>query len=298
MKKKTIQKILPILIFFTFVLISLGGAVRAMQAGLACPDWPLCFGVVIPDYQIQVYYEFIHRVVAGCVGLGTVGIAIAVFTSSDVPKKAKTVMTLALIALALQIIMGGLTVLKLLHFGIVTSHLALGLTFFSLLLWLYFTVSARPKSHSRKPLPKSFFSLAVFAMLIVFGQILLGGLVSSNYAGLACPEFPLCQGEFVPTFEGLVGLQVIHRLGAYLVAITIVSLYLMVSKNRQQKWMNPQYVRICEVLVIAVLIQVFLGITNVLFKLPPVVTVLHLAVAASILGLVLRLLFLSKSYAD
>ncbi len=296
MKKKTIKKILPILIFVTFILISLGGAVRAMHAGLACPDWPLCFGAVIPDYQVQVYYEFIHRTVAGLVGLVTIALAVGVFRSRETSQETKLTMALSLLVLATQIAMGALTVLKLLNFGIVTAHLALGMGFFSLLLWMYFTVSEH-KQGAEDKLPRAYFGIALFTFAVVYAQILLGGLVSSNYAGLACPEFPLCEGEFVPTFEGLIGLQVIHRLGAYIVAITIVSLYLMASQNREQKWMDKRYYNICGLLVMAVIVQIGVGISNVLFKIPPVITVLHLAVAATILGLVLRLLYIAKMQA-
>lgn len=293
MKKKTIKKILPLIIFVTFCLISLGGAVRAMHAGLACPDWPLCFGAVIPDYQVQVYYEFIHRTIAGLVAIGTAVLAFGVYRSKEVSFETKLTMSFALLTLVTQIVMGGLTVLKLLHFGVVTAHLAFGMAFFSLLLWMYFTVSDfKPKA--RGQLPKSFFGLALFSFAAVYGQILLGGLVSSNYAGLACPEFPLCEGELVPTFEGLIGLQVIHRLGAYAVAITLVSLYLVVSKNRDQEWMDKSYYNTCGALVAAVIVQILIGISNVLFKIPPLITVIHLAVAATILGLVLRLLYISK----
>jgi cytochrome c oxidase assembly protein subunit 15 len=293
MSKKTIRKLLPVLIFVTFCLISLGGAVRAMHAGLSCPDWPLCFGAVIPDYQVQVYYEFIHRTIAGLVAIGTVILAFGVFRGKDVPKETKLAMVFAILVLMTQIIMGGLTVLKLLHFGIVTAHLGFGMAFFSLLIWMYFSISEH-KSRAAGTMPKTFFGIALFAFAMVYAQVLLGGLVSSNYAGLACPEFPLCEGEFLPTFEGLVGLQVIHRLGAYLVAITIVSLYLLASKNREQKWMDKRYYNICGALVIAVIVQIAVGICNVLFKTPPLITVIHLAVAATILALVLRLLYIAK----
>src|SRR5690606_10239105 len=143
----------------------------------------------------------------------------------------------AIAVLLVQIIMGGLTVLKLLHFGVVTTHLALGMIYFSLLLWMYFSVTEHKRRGEGK-MPVTFFGVALFTLAVVFAEILIGGLVSSNYAGLACPEFPLCEGEFASTLKGVVGLQVLHRLGAYIVAITIVSLYLLASQNREQKWMD------------------------------------------------------------
>lgn len=293
MKKSTIRLILPFLIFFTFILISLGGATRAMHAGLSCPDWPLCFGDVIPDYQIQVYYEFIHRAVAGFVGLIILILAFGIFKSKEVSRETKVTMGLAIVVLFAQIILGALTVLKLLHAGVVTSHLAFGMALFALLIWMYLTVGEY-KLTVKEKMPKTFYGFAGFALLVIYGQIILGGLVSTNYAGMACADFPLCQGEFVPTMQGLIGLQISHRLGAYFVAITLVSMYLLASKNRHQSWMDKQYMNICGLLVIGVLVQIGLGAANVWFKIPPLITVLHLAVAATLLGLVLKLLYLAR----
>lgn len=292
--KKTIKRLLPILIFVTFILIALGGAVRAMHAGLACPDWPLCFGDVIPDYQIQVYYEFIHRVIAGFVGLATFGIAIAIFRGKGFSKETKSVMVFSIIALLIQVVMGGLTVLKLLHSGVVTSHLGFGMLFFASLVWLYYSISEAKVSPSKNRIPKTFKFILYVSLIATYTQIILGGLVSTNYAGVACPDFPLCMGEFIPTFEGLVGLQVIHRLGAYAVAIIIFSLYLYVSRNREAGWMDKRYYNIAGFLVMAIIAQISLGIMNVVYRIPPLITVLHLALAATLLGLILRLIFLAR----
>src|SRR5690606_9180981 len=125
---KGLKTFLGVLIFMTFILISLGGAVRAMNAGLACPDWPLCFGKVIPDFQVQVYYEFIHRVLAGLVALFTFGLTIYLHKIKANKKILKTVW-FGIGILLVQIIFGGLTVLKLLHFSVVTAHLGFGMAF-------------------------------------------------------------------------------------------------------------------------------------------------------------------------
>jgi cytochrome c oxidase assembly protein subunit 15 len=292
--KKKVLRFLPFLIFSTFILISLGGAVRSMHAGLACPDWPLCFGDVIPDYQIQVYYEFIHRVIAGIVGLSTMFLAFIIFRDKEFSKYSRRVMMFAIAALLIQIVMGGLTVLKLLNSGIVTSHLGFGMLFFSSLVWLYYSI-AEPKITKRAKIPLTFKFLLGITLPVVFVQIIIGGLVSTNYAGVACPDFPLCMGEFIPTLSGLMGLQVIHRLGAYTVAITIFTLYLYASTHREKEWMDKKFYNNCGYLVMGVITQIALGIMNVLYKTPPLITVLHLAVAATILGLTLKLLFMVRS---
>lgn len=288
-ENKCLRNFLRTLIALTFILISLGGAVRAMNAGLACPDWPLCFGKIVPDFHVQVYYEFIHRVLAGFVALLTFGLTIYLHVKKY-PKKSLKTAWFGILILVVQIIFGGLTVLKLLHFSVVTAHLMFGMAFLSSLLWMYFQLFDESNS-LQEPTPKSFHAvlLIVGAMLVL--QIFIGGLVSTNYAGLTCEGFPLCNGELVPTLSGLVGLQVKHRLWGYITAIAIFSFTQMIWRNRKQKWMNPQIVRYGIWLSILVICQIGVGAANVLFKTPPIITVVHLAFAAVLLGLMLRILY-------
>ena len=165
MKNQKLAWFLRVHIFLVFCLVSLGGAVRAMNAGLACPDWPLCFGKVIPDFQVQVYYEFIHRTIAGIVALATGFVAFVIYKSKQSSRELKITMSIALTVLISQIILGGLTVLKLLHFGVVTAHLAFGVGFWCCLLWIYFCLRNDPKS--KAPLPRAFLGLSIFILLII-----------------------------------------------------------------------------------------------------------------------------------
>ncbi len=277
---------------FVLGLIALGGSVRAMDAGLACPDWPLCFGQLVPDFHPQVYFEFIHRVVAGVLALLTVYLGIQIFRRKNFPKIARRLVVLMGLVLVIQIVMGGLTVLKLLHFGVVTVHLALAMIFFSLLTYLHFLITRQfPKRDSKTP--TSMIGFSAFIVLVVFGQILLGGLVSSNYAGLACPDFPLCHGQWVPSLEGDVGLQVIHRFGAYTTFVVVYLGYLITRFLYRKPWMKSSMVISSRFALSFVMLQLVIGMANVLFKIPPIVTVVHLAVASVILFFSLRLLLTS-----
>jgi cytochrome c oxidase assembly protein subunit 15 len=271
-------KYYKLLCIMTFLLIPLGGSVRAMNAGLACPDWPLCFGDVIPDYHPEVYFEFIHRVWAGVVGLISVTLNILVIRNSVVTKKVKWVACLAILLLLAQVVMGGLTVTLQLKENIVATHLALGTGFFAVLVWIYQNIKSNDVIvESGNSLLQPFASLTA---LTIYMQILLGGFVASNYAALVCLDFPTCHGQLIPTFKGIIGLQVIHRLGAYTLTFIIVCFSILLIKTSTDKVLKNWAWWLIALLVI----QVCIGILNVLLLTPPIVTVLHLATATALLG--------------
>jgi len=278
------------LIVITFGLIALGGSVRAMNAGLACPDWP--------DYHPQVYFEFLHRVLAGIVALITIFLHILIYKSRSATAHIKRLATLGLVLLVAQIIVGGLTVLKLLEPGTVTLHLTLGTLFFSCLLWIGFSMNQGRQSRGRPELvpeiPAIVSRIYIFVGLVVFGQILLGGQVASHYAGLACTDFPLCNGQWAPTFSGLIGRQVLHRFGAYFTLFVVIAAYIFVRVSEKKMNLDFRIVKYSRLVVTLVLAQAALGIANIKFYLPPIITVAHLATALAIFSVILRLIYLSR----
>jgi len=256
----------------TWVLLGFGAAVRAHGAGLACPDWPLCFGEVIPPIDFHVALEFGHRVVAGIVSLGLLGGLVALYRN---PAARGTVGWLPWVAVGLlgtQIVLGGLTVLHLLAPWTVGWHLLVGNAFAATLLLIAARLWA---SQRREVLAPTTLATQVgwglTAALLVL-QLRLGGLVSSNHAGLACTEWPTCTGgAWVPTMEGLVGIHLLHRFTAY--ALAAAFLVLALRGGTLARWGFA--------LVVA---QVGLGVANVLLGLPAEITIAHTYAAA---GLVL-----------
>lgn len=251
-----------------------GASVRVHGAGLACPDWPLCFGEVIPTIDFGVFFEFGHRVVAGLVSLIYAGIGIAVFRGQH-DGRSRVLWGIGAVVLLVQVVLGGLTVLELLAEWTVTSHLLAGNSFCLTVLLLALSLRAE-RIHPTFPDAVGWHHRSLVALVAVAlaGQFALGGLVSSSYAGLVCPSWPSCAGSaWFPTFEGLVGLQVMHRIGAYTLAALVLALFAASANNRTVR--AP-----AGLLVVLVLTQVGLGIANVLTRLPVEVTLAHTGVGA------------------
>ena len=279
-----------------------------MNAGLSCPDWPLCLGRIIPNYQPQVYFEFIHRVLAGLISIAAVYLNFKIISNKSISKCLKWIAGGALILLVGQIVLGGLTVLLRLNYGIVTAHLAMGTAFFELSFWVYLSLrdlvmatgraapnlnKASSNLNTPAPIPNSGSqNLFIFTCILtaaVYGQILLGGLVASNYAGLVCPNFPLCEGSLIPSLHGLIGLQVIHRLGAYTLA-TIIIIYSIYVFKRVDDLVTR---RLVKWLLAVIVLQICVGVVNIELQIPPLIQVIHLGMAVLILTIAVRLLYSS-----
>ncbi|MEO0601597.1 MAG: COX15/CtaA family protein [Myxococcota bacterium] len=265
-----IQRIAWGLTLATIGLVVFGASVRVHGAGLACPDWPLCFGQVVPALDFSVGLEWGHRVLAGGISLGFVALGGLVFRfREELPRFVPVLWGVAALVLAVQIVLGGLTVLELLAEWTVTSHLLAGNTFCVLLFLLAVSVSDAPSSE-RPAVGPALRVTAVLVGLMVPVQIALGGLVSSSYAGMTCPGFPACYGDvWFPTLSGPMGLQVMHRIGAW----TLLGLAVV---QAGVAWTAPRPVRTRSLVLLGlVLAQGVVGALNVLWLLPVEVTLLH-----------------------
>ncbi len=261
------------LVASTWFLLVFGSSVRVNGAGLACPDWPACFGVVVPDLDWKVALEYFHRVYAGFDSLVFAGVAVAVAIRPALRSAAGHLVVLAGLALASQIVLGGLTVLHLLAEWTVASHLLVGNTFSVLLLLLALQLREAVAPRTRATVSWSGRgALAVVAVLMPV-QIALGGLVASSQAGLACGTWPTCDGtSWFPTFAGIVGLQLTHRVVAY-------GLLGAAGVGALGNWHGGA--RVPSLVVFAAIAgQATLGVINVLWRLPVEVTLLHSAMAA------------------
>ena len=270
--------LLGALSLLTYFLIVLGALVRAKGAGLACPDWPLCFGQVIPAFDTRVALEWGHRVLASVVSLGLAGISVFVLRTPVLRRLSARSLLLAWLLLATQVLLGGLTVLLGLAPWTVIAHLLVGNALCGTLLWTSRDLieAGRARSPERSPLSAAGGSLLALFCLLLVAQMLLGGMVSSHLAGLACSAFPTCNGESIaPTFSGLVGIHVLHRLNGGALALCCAALVWLVRGSRRVRALAG----LCLHLV---LLQIVVGAVNVLGALPVEVTALHSALAAAL----------------
>jgi cytochrome c oxidase assembly protein subunit 15 len=272
----------------TYVLIVLGALVRAHGAGLACPDWPLCLGEFVPAFDFKIAFEWGHRALAGSIGIAFSILALVTLRHAELRGAMWKALLVAAVLLATQIVLGGLTVLELLAYWTVTSHLVTG-NAFALALVLIARRLARLSGEAsgrlhaghdpaRKVVADPAQRLATTLAAALLGiQIVLGGLVASNYAGLACPDWPTCMnGEYFPSWTGIQGLHVWHRVCGYSVVLAIgLAAWLDRSHLGSRRWLA-----IAAGLAFA---QVMVGIANVWLRVPVEMTGLHSALAAALI---------------
>ncbi len=294
------------------IVVGLGAWTRLMHAGLGCPDWPGCYGFLtvpesaseimvaeerFPEAPVEVakgWPEMIHRYVAGSLLLLVLGLAVSAVRHRKTENQPVKLPLFILGLIILQAAFGMWTVTLKLWPQVVTAHLLGGFASLSLLSLLTLRLSGQWRSvqqlAGKVMVPRK---LAVLALLVVIGQISLGGWTSSNYAALACPDLPTCQGEYWPDMnvaEGFdltqsigpnylggqmdndarVTIHMAHRIGA-LITTLLVGFLALSGLLRGAGSLKPIYGFVLGALVL----QVCLGLSNIMFYLPLSVAVAH-----------------------
>ena len=307
-------------VVLTWPLIPFGAYVRLKNAGLSCPDWPLCYGQLFPPSGFEIWLEVGHRFVA--VLLGIVIIAITFFTFFDKKYfKFRKLTLIILILVCFQGILGGLTVIMVLWPPIVTLHLLVGNFLFGLLVYLTRIVFDNPNEYSQnisifseinyKNSSVVVLSKLKWMMVVTFIIILSGGYNSSTYSGTSCAAFPGCHegsylsfgmsGADLSNFSGIKGhilppipkefqgrffpeykkewINMMHRLIAIIGGLILIIIAWFSLKKKYG------YNLIGSGIVFLVLIEICIGIFNVVFRVQPSISSLHTAVAATLIGL-------------
>jgi heme a synthase len=258
--------------FATLLLMAVGSATRVMNAGLACPDWPLCYGQLVPTQQmnLQVFLEWFHRLDAALIGLSTLLLAgSSWWFRSQLPRWLPWATTFALSLILIQGALGAFTVTELLRFDIVTAHLGTALLFFITLLSI--GTYLLPATQSPSKLVVTSPALPLTAAIFVYIQSILGGLVGSRWALHQC----FGNSELCTVMNS-------HLLGVIPATLSCVAVIVVI-------WLNanlPKYCRNLATITGGLLIaQILLGVAT--FKLHlqvETLTVIHQAIGALLLG--------------
>lgn len=265
-------------VFWTLALLFLGSVVHATESSLACPDWPTCFGSMVPEMTGGVFWEHLHRLVAGGLVL-MFGLAtwLARKEATDHPWMFRAGLA-GLGLLLVQSVFGGITVIYELPSLVSTTHLALAFAFVALATVLASTTAWRPRGAEADPTTaRRLRNFAGLAAGLVFAQSVVGGLVRHLDAGMSCPDAPLCLGQVVPPLVNpLITVHFGHRVLGFVTAAAIVGLAVWAARAdlpaRVRRWTT-----LAAWLVVG---QVLLGFASVLTVLAVIPVSLHTVVAA------------------
>jgi heme A synthase len=275
-------------VFWTLGLLFLGSIVHATESSLACPDWPTCFGTMVPEMTGGVFWEHLHRLVAGgLIIFWSGGLYLTWKEKPSYPWVQKAAWG-GFLLLLVQAVFGGLTVLLLLPDAISTTHLGLAFLFLALATVLALATSPAwnrklgPSEESRGILRKA----AIGAAVLTFAQSLVGAAVRHTDAGVACPDVPLCMGEWIPPFtHPLVALHFGHRLLGILLLIAVLAVGHLAYWRSGSVWMKGLGIAAALVSVS----QVLLGFVSVYYGLAVLPVSLHTLLAATLLTLLVML---------
>jgi heme a synthase len=312
---RAFNKLVLIATILTFCVVVLGAYVRLSDAGLGCPDWPGCYGTLTvpqsetalqhaqtayPDSPVEhgkAWKEMIHRYFAGTLGLLVLAIFVMAWRNRQTIKVSPWLPTFLVVLIAFQAALGMWTVTLLLKPAVVTAHLMGGMATLAILTWI---AHRHWELVSERYLQSDAMRLWVrFALIILIVQIFLGGWTSTNYAALACTDFPTCHGAWFPEMDfgnafhwvrelgqgadgkalplaAYTAIQWTHRVGALITFIYLGWLGLRLLKE-------PQLKKIAHMMLGLLVVQIALGIANLLLHLPLVLAVGHNMGAALLL---------------
>jgi cytochrome c oxidase assembly protein subunit 15 len=274
------------LAFATFLLIIAGGLVTSNDYGLAVPDWPKSYGMWMPPMIGGVLYEHGHRMIAAFVGFLTVILAIWMLWKES-RKWMRALGVVALFAVILQGVLGGLTVIYLLPTPISVMHATLAQTFFSLIVSLVLFTSPRWKRPLATATNHRLPALFTITTIAIYLQLILGAWMRHSKAALAIPDFPLAFGRIIPEFtNSQIAIHFSHRIGALLVFTCIgVTASVVLRKHKN----IPEFVRPALLLLGLVFVQITLGAFTIWTQTAVWAATAHVGVGALMLATAVRL---------
>ena len=301
------KKISLIAMVTALCVVVLGAYVRLSDAGLGCPDWPGCYGTLTvpqsehaiaiaqtayPDKPVEsgkAWKEMVHRYLAGTLGLMVLALFVLGWKTKESIQVTPWLTTGLLGLIIFQAMLGMWTVTMLLKPVIVSAHLLGGMSTLAILTWVaHRHWGAQMTYHKVGAL---FYWSVRFALVVLFAQLFLGGWTSTNYAALACTDFPTCHGALMPlmdfkdafhmhkelgesvnggnlTLPALTAIQWTHRVGAL-----VTFIYLGLVALNGIKYIHLKTLSVA--LLVMLIVQISLGIANLILHLPLVLAVAH-----------------------
>lgn len=316
------RKLAWVTAFLTLDLIMFGSFTRLTDSGLGCPDWPGCYGhsnplsageqiraaeTALPSGPVtmtKAWIEMLHRYFAMAVGFLIIVLTVLAWQRwRHAPGESPWLATFTLAAVCVQGAFGAFTVTMKLQPAIVTAHLLGGVGLLALLVWLALRQAGQPAAEPSAATPRTLAALAAVLLVI---QIALGGWVSTNYAVLACPDFPLCHGRIAPPdmdfalgftlwrdlgmtadgtpipFQALVAIHWLHRSFAYLV-------FALLGFLSWRLWRSEGLTTLARALAAVLALQFLTGLSNVVLAWPLVLALAHNGGAAVLAALLVTI---------
>lgn len=280
----------------TYLLILIGGLVHGTGSSLACPDWPTCYGTLMPRMEGGVLVEHSHRLAAGTVMILAIALALLVTLRGRPEDRAlRRPAWLAVALVFVQALLGGLTVLYRLPTPVSTAHTGTSLLFFMTVLFMAFRSRPARAVATSPDLPGRVSGAAAIAAVAVYVQMVLGGLVRHSGAALVCLDLPLCRGSLWPDAHPTVLIQALHRLNGVVVAILVLISTVLTLRHAKGR---PLLRALAVAAPLLVGFQIWLGIRSVQTFLDLLTVELHLAVATALLATQMLMALLARPSAE
>ena len=275
------RRLAVVTIAATFVLIAVGGLVRATDSGLGCPDWPRCFGRLVPPAELHAWIEHSHRLVASVVMVLVALLVVAAYRTGQ-ERAVRRAAVAALVMVLAQALLGAFVVWWKLRADSVTLHLATALALVALLIYIGFRARYASDRSRRHGQDRGFVRLAGAGAGLLYLQMLVGSTVTGHLAGLAYPLNVLLP-DLGPSVARI---QLAHRALAMVVGALVLAIWVVARRTQRA---HPTVTRLAGYAAGLVAVQIGLGLANVANRLSALTVVPHLAVGALLWGTMVAL---------